>query len=242
MHTLLKEWSHALLDLVYPPHCLSCQRAIDDVRAYMCSLCWAEVATSCAVEKRHSLDDFSRSQKKEMAGGRIKPAFCDRLVVWAEFAGAMQQAIHALKFRRQRSLGRELGRRMGLTYAGELRGIEGLVPVPLHPARQRERGYNQSLEIARGLAVVLKVPVLEGFVHRRAYTRQQAFLGAEERRENVSNAFVVKQPMGRLGKLAIVDDVMTTGATLAACAGVLAAADVGQVWALVLARATIGRS
>jgi ComF family protein len=140
-------------------------------------------------------------------------------VIWAEFGGVLQQAIHALKFRRQRLLGRELGRRMALMYAGELRAIEGLVPVPLHPARQRERGYNQSLEIARGLAAVLDVPVLENLVSRRHNTRQQALLGAEQRRENVRNAFVVKQQVGCLKKLAIVDDVMTTGATLAACAG-----------------------
>jgi predicted amidophosphoribosyltransferase len=89
--------------------------------------------------------------------------------------------------------------------------------MPLHAARLRERGYNQSVEIALGLADVLEVPVLEGWVERKKNTQQQASLRAEERLLNVRDAFVWKRRMDPGQQLGLVDDVVTTGATMRAC-------------------------
>ena len=102
--------------------------------------------------------------------------------------------------------------------SGHLASIDYLLPVPLHPARLRERGYNQSLEIASGLAVALGVPMCNGLLHRRKNTRQQVLSSAEERGDNLRGAFsqVGQLPVG--ARIGLVDNVLTTGATLQACA------------------------
>ena len=111
---------------------------------------------------------------------------------------------------------------MALWRAEHLASIDYLLPVPLHPARLRERGYNQSLEIVSGLAVALGVPVYNGLLHRRKNTRHQALLSAEERGDNLRGAFfyqVGQLPVG--ARIGLIDDVLTTGATLQACAQAL---------------------
>ena len=93
--------------------------------------------------------------------------------------------------------------------------MDGIIPLPLHPARVRERGYNQSFEIAYGLAEALDVPLVRGWAWTQN-TRQQSQLNAEERRANVRLAFRWRGvPPGRAW--ALVDDVITTGATISAC-------------------------
>ena len=111
-----------------------------------------------------------------------------------------------------------------------------LIPVPLHRERLRERGYNQALELARPTSRRLGIPLLLDSLERVRSTRAQSELGALERRRNVRGAFVVcarKIP----DHVALVDDVMTTGATLAECARVLKRAGVGRVDVWVVARA-----
>ena len=119
-----------------------------------------------------------------------------------------------------------------------------LVPVPLHPSRQRERGFNQAELLARGLAGSLreagKGPRLETRCLRRTRpTPPQTGLSLAARRENVRGVFAVDHPeVVRDLEAVLVDDVMTTGATLSACAAALKRAGATRVWALTLARAT----
>ena len=164
-----------------------------------------------------------------------EPAFA-RLLILGPFEGVMQDAIHAVKFGNRPGLGREMGRRLAACpdFARDWSSIQALIPVPLHPTRQRERGYNQSLHIARGLADVLGRPVCSDLLRRRRATRQQARLEADERQENLRNAFEVAAEIP-LGCLGVVDDVATTGATLNACAEALLEAGVDSVWGLALA-------
>lgn len=141
--------------------------------------------------------------------------------------------IHALKYHGARRLGRALGLLL-LTAALE-RGAEAdaLIPVPLHPRRMRERGYNQAVEIARPLARALGVPLVLRGVARRRVTAAQIGLGAEARASNLRDAFRVTRRLSGL-RVAIVDDVVTTGATVAALAAPLAAAGARSVeaWAV----------
>ena len=155
-------------------------------------------------------------QGGNIAQGRSQ-IVADNAVVWGDFSGALRHAIHALKFAGRPRLGRELGRRMAEEKKGQLAHLDALVAMPLHAARLRERGYNQSVEIALGLADVLEVPVLEGWVQRKKNTQQQASLRAEERLLNVRDAFVWQQHMDPGQQLGLVDDVVTTGATMRAC-------------------------
>ena len=109
--------------------------------------------------------------------------------------------------------------------------------MPLHPARLRERGFNQSAEIAAGLGAALGVPVCHGVVRRRRNTRQQALLSSEERRANLRGAFAPVAALPASVRIGIVDDVWTTGETMVACAQALGC---DRLWAVVLARSDAG--
>ena len=203
------------MDFAYPPHCAVCEADIEAVEL-LCGSCWAEIVPF-------------RPHSQVEDGGR---AF-EKIVALGPFTGALQQAIYALKFRNQVRLGRALGERMGQCLAGQLAPLDCLLPVPLHPARQRERGFNQSAEIAAGLGSVLGVPVCHGVVRRQRNTRQQALLSAEERRANIRGAFASVAALPASFRIGIVDDVWTTGETMADCAQAVGS---DRLWAVVLAR------
>jgi ComF family protein len=100
--------------------------------------------------------------------------------------------------------------------------ISGLIPVPLHPAKCRERGYNQSEYICQGIHAVTGLRVITGLLKRQRYTESQTHLEIEERRKNVAGAFVLDPSAEVSGRtFLIVDDVITTGATMSACAKTL---------------------
>jgi ComF family protein len=140
-----------------------------------------------------------------------------------EKEGTLQSVIHQLKYDGMTRLGVELGRKLGeKLLADPVRTtIDGVIPVPLHSTKQRERGYNQSEYIARGIREVTNIPVYASVLKRHKYTASQTQLTAVERKENVGDAFAIyKRARGNVeGKTyLIVDDVITTGATIEACA------------------------
>lgn len=159
-----------------------------------------------------------------------------KLFVLADFDGKVQEAIHLLKYRHRRSLGRALGRWMGekLKEVPGFSEVHLVVPVPLHPRRRAERGYNQSWEIARGVGEVVGVPV-EEVLSRSRNTPSQTGLDVRQREENVRDAFRARRPLGK-EKVLLVDDVLTTGATASECAKVLKEAGADGVSAAVVAR------
>jgi ComF family protein len=149
------------------------------------------------------------------------------------YDGALRAIVHALKYDARRSLAAPLGALMRARGDAVLRDAAYVVPVPLHPSRRRERGFNQ----ARDLAGHLGLPVVEALarVHR---TTPQAQLSAAGRRENVRDAFRTTRLVRRLigATVVLVDDVSTTGATLDACAQTLKDAGIREVRALTAAR------
>ena len=149
------------------------------------------------------------------------------------YDGALRAIIHALKYEGCRSLARPLGGLMRERGADVLAGADCVVPVPLHPSRQRHRGFNQAADLARHAGI----PVRPALRRVRA-TPTQTGLPAGRRHANVRNAFAVTRAARPLAGAVVVliDDVSTTGATLDACARVLKRAGVGQVRALTAAR------
>lgn len=151
------------------------------------------------------------------------------------YGGPMADAICALKYGGRTEHAPVLGRMLAeraLELAGE---VDAVVPVPLHPARLRQRGFNQSALLARPVARALAVPLVTSELRRIRDTPPQASLSARARATNVRGAFVaLRAPAPRV---LLVDDVRTTGATLAECADALVTAGVDQVVTLVLARA-----
>ena len=134
--------------------------------------------------------------------------------------GKVQHLMHQLKYKGRKEVGYKLGLLFGydLYNSNEFKEIDVIVPVPLHKKKERMRGYNQSVEICKGIAESLGRPLLSGNLTRIKHTSSQTLKGRYERWENVSGIFEVKNSSVFAGKhLLLVDDVVTTGATLEAC-------------------------
>lgn len=132
----------------------------------------------------------------------------------------IQWAIHLMKYADQPLIGYYFGRQAAteMQYAGFFDGIDLIIPVPLHPKRMRERGYNQSEYIAQGISEVIGVPVDTTHVTRIKNTPKQAMQAGEKRKENVADAFAVNHPEQLYKKhILVVDDLITTGETMRSC-------------------------
>lgn len=167
-----------------------------------------------------------------------RPPHYDRARALYRYDAPIDRLVQGFKYRRRLDWGRILGEALAehLCTAGEC--ADAIVPVPLHRRRLRERGYNQSLELARPIGRRLDIPVLVRAVRRARPTPAQAGLSRDARRRNVRNAFNVVQPPRVADKhIAIVDDVMTSGHTVDALARALKRAGAAEVSVWVLARA-----
>jgi ComF family protein len=153
------------------------------------------------------------------------------------FEGIARTAVHDLKYRRLRDRARLLGELAAEAIERRSLALDLLVPVPLAAARQRQRGFNQSELIARRLSEQIGVPMDVTALRRIRETPPQVGRSAADRRLNVSGAFECVEPGAVAGRrVALVDDVMTTGATLDACAEVLKRHGAARVYGVVVAR------
>ena len=153
------------------------------------------------------------------------------------FESPVREAIYALKYANIRSIGKIVSHYMSEVVQSERLAFDLIVPVPLHRKRLRERGYNQAEIIALHLGRTLGVPVEGNHLRREVYASPQArAANADERRANVARAFRGESESVSGLKVAVVDDVTTTGATLRACAVELKKAGAEQVWGLTVAR------
>ncbi|MGB0404240.1 MAG: ComF family protein [Salibacteraceae bacterium] len=133
----------------------------------------------------------------------------------------IQKLMHQLKYKGQEKLGEELGEIMGKELLNEetYKNIDGIIPVPLHASKLRVRGYNQCDPIAKGLARILKTAIYYDVVIRSRANVSQTLKNHFERHENVDELFEVKKPeLLNNRKILLIDDVITTGSTLASCA------------------------
>jgi ComF family protein len=156
------------------------------------------------------------------------------------YEGPLRNAIHALKYDGQQRLAEPLGLLLAQAFRHYKLYADGIIPLPLHPQRQRQRGYNQSALLARVCAADLKIPCLEELVVRPRMTPAQVGLVFHERQQNVAGAFALapgtRPRLAGYHSLLLIDDVSTTGATLEACAAPLYEAGVAEIRALVLGK------
>jgi len=150
--------------------------------------------------------------------------------------GTLREAIHHFKYSNLQDLAIPLGRLMGDYWQKNPLPAEIIVPVPLHTDRLRERGYNQAALLARELRKGIGLPVSETSLVRVRATRPQVDLNAQERKENVRDAFSCSNTDLKDKRVLLIDDVYTTGATLEACSIALREIGARSVWALTLAR------
>ena len=159
----------------------------------------------------------------------------EALVAPFVYTAPLDGQLRALKFDGARALGRALGLLLAAELARRNETADALIPVPLHRARLRERGYNQAAEIARIVAVELGIPLHVHGARRDRATAAQATLRLGERGSNVAGAFTVERGYAEL-RVALVDDVVTTGATINALAAAVRAAGARTVVAWAIAR------
>ena len=222
----------------WPGRCLACaevgQSGHDLCAACLESLPWNRPACArCAIPLPDAVDDASAAPH---CGACLrKPPPLRAVHAAFVYASPLDRLLPRFKFHQDLAAGRLLAQLMAQSLAGA-DPPQALLPIPLHRARLRQRGYDQALELARPLARALRLPLLSDALLRRRATAPQSELDAARRRRNLRGAFVVR-PGARLPPhVALVDDVMTTGATLHAAADALRRAGVARVDAWVCAR------
>jgi ComF family protein len=177
-------------------------------------------------------------RRGEMCGRCVqsRPAFAGARSLYL-YQGTVREAVHALKYNHLSALARPMAEMMAVYLEAEALPVDLVVPVPLFGRRQRLRGYNQSALLARELARLGGLPLAErGLARRRDTPPQARSVDAEARRRNVAGAFAADGRRVEGRRVLLVDDVMTTGATLDACAQALRQVGVASVWALTFAR------
>jgi len=227
--SVARSFFRAALDFVYPPFCLLCGAYLEAKEELICGSCWQALPLLTQplmpVANLHILAGV--------------PAWFDESIAVYQYSPSAQELIHQFKYFGMQGLAKELGRKVGErivqhNLAGE---IDAFVPVPLHSQRLRERGYNQAELLARQAGEMTGVPCWKDALMRIRYTQPQAAMNREERRSNIHGAFSVKagSEIGR-SRIALVDDVLTTGSTMNECARVLRQAGAVSVMSVTAVR------
>jgi ComF family protein len=222
------------------PACAVCDTLLDEpLSGCVCEPCWRSIRPITPPICDRCGDPLPRpdSSHSHCSDG---PSAITRARAVGEYEGTLRDIIHALKYAGRLSLARPLAAQMRARGSDVLTDVDCLVPVPLHWRRKHQRGFNQAREIARYLGL----PVVEALRRRRA-TRPQVELAADRRKTNVADAFALRRGWFRdyriRGKVLLIDDVSTTGATLEACAAVLRDSGASDVYALTAARVVTRR-
>lgn len=220
-----------LLDLLFPPRCVNCKQ----VGGAFCPQCFGSIqfiqppfCPRCShwLVSAHAPCPACRAQPRLITRARA--------AAWHE--GAIRQAIHALKYNRRRDVAAPLATLLAPLCLNDELKPDLLTSVPLHPERQRERGYNQAEELAQQTARRSGCAYARLLERTRA-TADQIGLNAQERHANVRDAFRVNASIQLQGKqIVLIDDVYTTGATLDACAAALFARGASAVYGVTVAR------
>jgi ComF family protein len=229
--TPLSKFKGAALNLLFPQKCIgcgeegnllcrSCLKTLPRIVPPICPRCGrpqpSGITCPVCVARKSSIDG-------------IRSPF--------KFEGVAREAVHQLKYKNLRSLAAPLAALLEEYISRNPIPAEILVPVPLHPRRLKERGYNQSGLLAKELGKLISLPVDENCLVRRKYVLPQARTqSVEERKRNMQDAFTCINSRLQNRQVLLIDDVSTSGATLDACATALKSAGVRSIWGLVLTR------
>jgi len=207
----VREIKESFFRLLFPGVCPGCGNEIHNEYSVLCLRC---------------INDMPETSFERYAANPVEKKFWGRIALETATAqyyftreSLMQTLMHEFKYRGNKALGLQLGRLMGERIAiGGRINADVLVPLPLFEAKERKRGFNQSTLLCQGMTEVLRIPVLEQAVVRPQFTETQTKKGRVERWRNMDGKFVLKQPDLLANRhVLLIDDVVTTGATLEAC-------------------------
>lgn len=216
--------------MIFPPVCAGCGKA----QHRFCSGCVKAVSKPdshscvlCGERLQPEIEAHSCSRKEHF----------DLALVWGLHNGPLRNALHQFKYRRDLGLADAFAQHLTSVYTAARVEVDLIVPVPLGKKRYQERGYNQAALLASALSGRLAIRCLPAAAKRIKETKSQVGLDIDQRRENVADAFWADGSLVSGKSILLVDDVLTTGATLNSCSQALKLAGATQVIALTLARA-----
>lgn len=204
---------HSFLDgflhLLFPSSCIVCNGELLKAEKICCSVCTSELAYT------HFEKANEPTELDQLFWGRI-PLSATYSLLYFEKNNNVRPILHALKYKNRPDVGHLFGKTIGKTVATNqaFSSIEVLIPVPLHVKKKYQRGYNQSEQLTTGITSEWNIPVDTKLVSRKKHSGSQTRLGRFKRWDNVENQFFVDENIRKYKHIALVDDVITTGATL----------------------------
>lgn len=209
-------WINDLALLFFPSNCLVCGKRLHTLEQSLCLVCELKMP-------RTSFEKKEANPISQVFWGRV-PVNCGTSLFRFEKGSVYQSLLHDLKYRGNRKAGLYLGRMLGGSLLDtSFSNCDLMVPVPLHRRKLKQRGYNQSELIARGASEITGIPVAKRLIVRKSYGHSQTSKNRQERFENMAEAFRLSNHSPNLDdkRILLIDDVITTGATLEACCRVL---------------------
>lgn len=210
-------WLHRLIDLVAPRFCPVCGGRLGATEGLLCAECDLDLPRTNYVKSPYD------NPMARLFWGIVPIERCAAFFFYNAHS-EVSDLIYHMKYHHRPDIAMALGQMTASEFASEdfFEGIDALVPVPLTKARQSERGYNQSERIAHGVAGVTGLPVIQQALKRTEFSESQTRKTTADRRENVAHAFALGDEAALKGKhIVLIDDVVTTGSTVMACAKVL---------------------
>ena len=222
--TILSHIMTSLFSLLYPRVCPMCGAYIEEEAdaQRICEACLQTLPRTEQASLAQNATEMALLSEGKYMSATKRAMHLERAAAFLFFEKEhpIQLAVHAMKYADRPEIGHFLGKQaaMEMQYAGFFEDIDVIVPMPLHPRRLRERGYNQSEYIARGISEITGIPVDTTHVKRIKNTPKQALQSGEGRKTNVVDAFAVNHPEQMYHKhILLVDDLITTGETVKAC-------------------------
>ncbi len=208
----IRELLKDFMSLVYPELCFCCGKPLMKGENSICFDCFISIPRT----NFHKIED---NPVEKIFWGRVMIENATSYFTYQKGSN-YQKLIHKLKYKGHRNIGVEMGKNLGfeLSKDGYFDDVDIVVPVPLHPKKEKKRGYNQSQAIAEGLSFAIRRPIDNKNLYRKQYTQSQTRKGRFERWENVNEIFEVRSlDVFKDKHVLLVDDVITTGSTLEAC-------------------------
>lgn len=213
------------IDFFLPRLCPSCKIKLNSEEEVVCNSCLSKI-------KRADEERLYREFERKFRNEKIISGFASVFVF--EKDKELQNIIHELKYNGKFGIGTFLGKVLASEMQKQIEvwAIDFIVPVPLHHLKRAERGYNQSDFIAKGIKSVSRIPVMSSLIKRKRFTETQTNLTLVERKENVRDAFGLKAGDKFTGKhILLLDDVITTGATISECGRIISECGAANVYA-----------
>lgn len=210
--TTVKSAFSDLLHLFFPHNCVGCGSDILGEQHMLCLHCLSQLPSTNFFNQPANPVEAAFYGRLPIRNGAAAYFFTKNSLI--------QHLIFQLKYRGNKEIGFYLGKMLGrlLLDSDRYREVDAMVPLPLNPRKEKKRGYNQATQICNGIAEVFDKPVVEDVVIRKVYTETQTHKGRISRWENMDGVFAIKDPSQLQGKhILLVDDIITTGATLEAC-------------------------